>query len=237
MQDTDTQLQNFLHKIDFQNTEINSSQMEIIKSIQEIGTLGVKTLANLLYEHKMNQSISPLDGFIYEELLQIQDKEIQNFLTDNFPSGLIPLQSEKSIDYSYLQKLLQNKNFLEADILTQKKLCELASVDLNTRNWLYFTDISNLPVTDLKTIDTLWRIHSRNRFGFSIQQQIWTNVQGNKDKLFQKIGWIVDNNLCRYPQEFIWDLNAPKGHLPLFNQLRGTQALIYLLSHNAWQSL
>nr|YP_010336338.1 hypothetical protein MW428_pgp154 [Goniotrichopsis reniformis]UNJ14744.1 hypothetical protein [Goniotrichopsis reniformis] len=234
-QEIDTTLQTLLQKIDFQSNDITSNQMDLINSIIAYNPSGHEELTKILYRHAQNQSILPIDGVIYDKLLKIQDLELQQFLIKNFPSGLIPLNSEKNIDYTHLQKLLEEKRFLEADKLTQKKLCELAEIKSN-RDWLYFTDIINLPITDLQTIDTLWRIHSQNRFGFSIQKQIWNTVQENREKLFLKIQWLVNQNLCRYPKEFIWDLSAPKGHLPLFNQLRGTQALIYLLSHKAWQS-
>ncbi|PLZ94121.1 hypothetical protein CI594_16205, partial [Fischerella thermalis CCMEE 5196] len=42
------------------------------------------------------------------------------------------------------------------------------------------------------------------------------------------------NNWTRYPQEFTWDLSAPKGHLPLSNQLRGVRVIASIFAHPAW---
>mmetsp|Transcript_16938 Transcript_16938/g.69132 ORF Transcript_16938/g.69132 Transcript_16938/m.69132 type:complete len:238 (+) Transcript_16938:3893-4606(+) len=231
----DSEIQISLKQINFDSTDITPQQIELINQIAKSEPNGLHILAEILFERTNNAFLSPMDGVIYEKLSQATQPETQNFLKTHFASGIVPLKSEKNINYSELQHLLQNKKFLEADILTNKKLCELAGVS-NTRDWLYFTDIYNFPTSDLQTIDTLWRIHSHNRFGFSIQKQIWDTVHKNREKLFHKIQWIINNNLCRYPNDFIWDLSAPKGHLPLLNQLRGTQVLIFLLSHKAWQS-
>ena len=54
------------------------------------------------------------------------------------------------------------------------------------------------------------------------------------NQLWIQLGWKVNNTLCRYPSEFTWNLHAPKGHLPLFNQLRGVRSLQYLFDHPAW---
>ena len=39
----------------------------------------------------------------------------------------------------------------------------------------------------------------------------------------------------RYPGSFTWSLEAPEGHLPLVNQLRGVRLMDALLSHPALQ--
>ncbi|MEO0844695.1 MAG: GUN4 domain-containing protein, partial [Cyanobacteria bacterium J06643_5] len=53
--------------------------------------------------------------------------------------------------------------------------------------------------------------------------------------LWVKIGWKNGNNWTRYPKEFIWSLDAPRGHLPLSNQLRGVRTISSLLSHSVWE--
>lgn len=44
----------------------------------------------------------------------------------------------------------------------------------------------------------------------------------------------VDANYRKWPQEFFYTLEAPKGHLPLTNALRGTQLLQAVLEHPAF---
>lgn len=233
MSEIDQTIQKSLDKLNFQSAEIVETQLKLIESIYLYEPpSGIYALIEILNTRYQNANITPLDGYIYEKLINSDSPKIQQVVAKNFPNGIVTLKSEKNMDYSDLQKLLIQQSFLKADKLTHQKLCQLTD---SSRNWLYFTDILKLPIQDLQTIDNLWRIYSNNKFGFSIQKQIWIATQHDWTKFLIKIKWIHNNNLCRYPQEFIWDLSAPSGHLPLFNQLRGTQALNSLLLHKAWE--
>nr|ARO90346.1 conserved hypothetical plastid protein [Bangiopsis subsimplex] len=233
MQNTQKKIEEFLQKINYK--DISSSQIKLIRDICGDQTQQPEILLTLVSSRYKENLITPLDGFIYQNLLSLKDTQLNSLIKQYLPEGVVHLKSEKDIDYSELQMLLSQQKFLQADILTHKKLCELASIK-NNRSWLYFTETTNLPIEDLHTLDNLWRIYSLNRFGFFIQKQILETCQHDWTKFLIKIKWSVNNNLCRYPNEFIWDLDAPKGHLPLFNQLRGTQALASLLSHPAWSN-
>lgn len=149
-------------------------------------------------------------------------------------TDIVLLKSERNIDYTPLETLLKAQDFQAADRMTLEKLCELAGVEAIQRKWLYFTEVENFPVTDLQTIDRLWWNYSEGKFGFSVQREIWLSLGKNWEKLWPKIGWKTGNNWTRYPNEFTWDLSAPKGHLPLSNQLRGVRVMASLLSHPAW---
>lgn len=151
-------------------------------------------------------------------------------------TDIVLLKSERNIDYSPLEELLRAQDFQAADKMTLEKLCELAGVEATQRKWLYFTEVENFPVSDLHTIDKLWRNYSEGKFGFSVQREIWLSLGKNWEKLWPKIGWKTGNNWTRYPNEFTWALSAPKGHLPLSNQLRGVRVMASLLSHPAWTS-
>lgn len=148
----------------------------------------------------------------------------------------VPLLSERGIDYSPLQALLIQQDFQAADRLTLQKLCELAGPLAVRRGWLYFTEVESFPVQDLQTVNRLWLAASQQQFGFSVQREIWLSTGKNWEKFWPKIGWKTGNNWTRYPQEFIWDLSAPRGHLPLSNQLRGVRVIAALLNHPAWTS-
>ena len=165
-------------------------------------------------------------------------QDIITKLKQHFNQGIIKLSHDLTLNYQPLQELLIKQNFQEADTLTQQYLCILAGLNTktnNTRKWLYFTDINVIPSEDLLHIDLLWQIYSRGKFGLSIQRQIWMK-DGCKWKIFwHNIGWTKNNIPCRYPQEFIWTLDAPQGHLPLFNQLRGKQVLSAIFNHTVWQ--
>nr|QCI05584.1 hypothetical protein [Cryptopleura ramosa] len=214
---------------------------EIYKTIDQILKEDIEGKNNLL-EILINRQIiekveiTLLDGFIFEKLIEI--KTMQKKVYKYFPNGIVSLKPSLKIDYQPLQFLLKEKQFQEADRLTSKYLCELSNLEKkDKREWLYFTDISSLPREDLITIDLLWRIYSQGKFGFSVQRQIWQLNNCNWNKLWQKIGWINNGITRRYPKEFTWNINAPQGHLPLINQLRGNQVLYSLFKHSAWQNI
>jgi hypothetical protein len=146
----------------------------------------------------------------------------------------LPLRSLSGVDFTPLQESLSQQDFQTADRITVEKLCELAGEGAMERKWLYFTDVDNVAIADLQLVDALWQHYSNGQFGFSVQRDIWLSVGRNWEKLWSKIAWKTGNNWTRYPQEFIWDLTAPKGHLPLTNQLRGVRVMASLMNHPAW---
>ncbi len=151
----------------------------------------------------------------------------------SYPSdGRLP--SACGLDYRDLEQLLSTGAFQAADQLTLKKMCVLAGPLALKRGWIYFTEVNRFPTVDLRTIDELWVRYSQEKFGFSVQRQVWLSTGKNWDLLWDKIGWKKEDEWTRYPQGFTWDLSAPKGHLPLSNQLRGVRVISTLLAHPAW---
>lgn len=209
-------------------------QLQVISELADCGDAGLAILMEFLLKRQQLAPANFVDGRAYEILLKSKNAKVLEFLQTNFPTGVIPLHSGRGLDYEPLQKLLAEQKFQAADQLTLQKLCELASSTAVQRKWLYFTEISQFPAADLQTINRLWLAHSEGKFGFSIQRQIWLGVGKNWDAFWPKIGWKTGNNWTRYPQEFTWDLTAPRGHLPLSNQLRGVRVISSLLSHPAW---
>ncbi len=209
------------------------NQKHLVEKLATFGAEGLKVLMEFLSKHR-DISANLVNAKVYQVLYQSDLPEAKEFLKANFPQGIVPLKSECNIDYSDLQILLANQEFEEADRLTLQKMCELAGNEAVKRKWLYFSEVENFPITDLQTINHLWLIHSEGKFGFSIQREIWLGLRKNWENLWLKIGWKKGNNWTRYPNEFIWSLDAPRGHLPLSNQLRGVRAISSLLSHPAW---
>lgn len=201
------------------------------------GEQGHESLLKILIQRRLKQDkdIFTTDALIFRYLLNSQYINIVKKLKKSFPSGIIPPNNNFQLNYKPLQELLIEHKFQEADKMTQEHLCQLAGLDKNpTRKWLYFTDISFIPCNDLIMIDLLWNIYSQGKFGFSVQKHIWIANKYNWNKLISKIGWLNNGNMRRYPQEFIWTIDAPKGHLPLCNQLRGNQTLSSLFEHIVW---
>nr|UAD85107.1 hypothetical protein [Crassiphycus crassissimus] len=212
-------------------------QLKIIEHTIKSGKVGQEALLNLLVNRCIlkKQNAEFLDGLIFEFLYFNSIDEIKKRLNSYFSFGLINLKSSLKFNYQPLQDLLIRHDFQQADKLTQFYLCSLAHLDQKEkRNWLYFTDIFSLPSEDLYVLDKLWRIYSRNKFGFSIQRKIWLSNNCNWEKFWLHIGWNKNGISLRYPSEFIWSINAPDGHLPLFNQLRGVQVIAALFNHSIW---
>jgi hypothetical protein len=215
----------------------DKNQLPLITEIAASGTAGLMILQHFLQQPPANTAIWVL-GRAYEVLwqaAQIGETTAQSFLQNHFPTGVVPLTSAQGVDYHPLQQRLVQHQFEEADRLTLAKMCELAGPTAVKRKWIYFSEVDGLPVTDLQTLNQLWLAHSEGKFGFSVQRQLWLSLNQNWDTFWEKIAWRSGKTWTRYPNEFIWDLSAPKGHLPLSNQLRGQQVINSLLNHPAWQ--
>ncbi|NES22354.1 MAG: hypothetical protein F6K41_26405 [Symploca sp. SIO3E6] len=211
-------------------------QLLLIRELGSTGAPGLEVLMTFLQEQRENPT-NLAAGLAYQILYKADTPSTTEFLQAHFPTGIVPLHSEAAIDYSKLQQMLLQQDFLVADRITLEKLCELAGATAVDRKWLYFSEVDSFPVTDLQTINSLWLVHSQGKFGFSVQRELWLSLGKNWDKLWPKIGWKQENNWTRYPNEFTWDLSAPLGHLPLSNQLRGVRVIASLLSHPAWEGM
>ena len=88
-----------------------------------------------------------------------------------------------------------------------------------------------MPGLDLVSLDRLWTVYSQGRFGFSVQAKLLKALDGRYVQLWPRIGWKTDGVWTRYPGAFTWSLDAPEGHMPLINQLRGVRLMDALLSH------
>lgn len=215
------------------NSDSQTQQLKAIASLATQGELGLDILIEFL-TNQQTQTPTPVSGQVYQALYTANLPKTKEFLETHFPTGVVPLNSLVGADYFPLQQELVQQNFQAADLLTLRNLCELAGSAAVKRNWLYFSEVDRFPVADLQTIDTLWRVHSQGQFGYTVQREIWLGVGKNWDKLWQKIGWRSDRTWTRYPQGFTWDLSAPRGHLPLSNQLRGRRVIEALLNHPAF---
>ncbi|PSB14921.1 hypothetical protein C7B76_14950 [filamentous cyanobacterium CCP2] len=225
--------------LDRLKSESLRNQLQVIGQLSEAGEVGLNTLMAFLLERKPSldrAAVGVVDGSVYQALFAADTPKTNEFLQAHFPQGVVPLRSENGIDYALLQALLAKQEFEAADRLTLEKLCELAGTQALQRKWLYFTEVDQFPMIDLQTINTLWFVHSKGKFGYSVQRELWLGVGKDWDKLWTKIGWKAGNNWTRYPHEFTWSLDAPRGHLPLSNQLRGVRVINALLSHPAWKS-
>ena len=169
-------------------------------------------------------------GFILQVIHKTDKKFIKNNLNcDDLSWFNAP--SEVGFDYSPLQRYLLNESFEDADRFTSSKLRELAGEKAVKRGYVYFSEVESIPSIDLSTLDKLWIAYSRGKFGFTVQAKILDSLGGRYDKLWPRIGWKKDGIWTRYPKAFNWSIEAPNGHMPLVNQLRGVRLMDALLNH------
>lgn len=216
------------------NKNSDKNKLSLIDEIIAKGEDGYQFLRDFIDSY--SGEINPTLGKIFLTLKHSDEQINHDFLTQKFPEGLVPLKSDKEINYHDLQELLIEQKFQQADALTRVKLCELAGKNAIARKWVYFTEVEKFPVTDLNTIDLLWQVYSEGKFGYRIQRQIWLSLGKDYNQLWTKLKWKSGNKWTKYPQEFIWDLTAPVGHLPLSNQLRGVRVIDALFAHPTWQN-
>nr|YP_009312806.1 Hypothetical protein ycf53 [Helminthora furcellata]SCW21060.1 Hypothetical protein ycf53 [Helminthora furcellata]SCW23920.1 Hypothetical protein ycf53 [Helminthora furcellata] len=237
IEDLDCNCKELLNLLSSYDVSMRYEAIDLVNKIYHSNhELHLQLLVILLDRYDNHQiAMNIVDGIMFELLLKSENSNIYPEIVKYLPTGIIKLKSDCGIDYLPLQKLLLAKKFQDADALTHVLLCKLSQkLGNHSRQWLYFTDVVRLPCIDLHTIDQLWQVHSEGLFGLSAQKRIWLSTNSDWEKFWAKIGWKVNNVSCRYPQEFTWDTNAPAGHLPLFNQLRGVQVLAALFDHPAF---
>ena len=173
-------------------------------------------------------------GALLQLLVASGDEARDGFLA-RYPDGWLATASAAGIDYAPLQRELVLQNYEEADRLTSAHLRELAGAAAVKRGYVYYSEVPAMPAADLDTLDRLWVCYSRGRFGFSVQGRLLASLGGRWDKLWPRLAWKTDGRWTRYPGSFQWSIDAPEGHMPLVNQLRGVRLMDALLQHPALQ--
>jgi hypothetical protein len=173
-------------------------------------------------------------GWLIQLLLAGDAAERDSFL-HRYPQGWLATSSAQGIDYAPLQRQLALQDFEQADRLTSSLLRELAGPGAVRRGYVYFSEVPAMAGVDLESLDRLWLCYSRGRFGFSVQGRLLRACGGRWDQLWPRLHWKTNGTWTRYPGGFQWTIDAPEGHMPLINQLRGVRLMDALLGHPALQ--
>ncbi len=216
------------------SSRLDKTRLTAFSGLVDQGEAGRLVLQEALLAERESGQFTWLSGSTYRMLLAEGGEGSRQFLDENCPLGLLPLKSAQGVDYAHLEQLLVEEEYKLADIETSRKLCELAGEAAVKRKWVYFSEVPNLPLEDLQTLDQLWRVYSEGLFGFSVQREIWLGAGRVWENLWPRIGWKDGNTWTRYPGSFTWDRSAPRGHLPLSNQLRGVRVMDSLMNHPAF---
>jgi len=170
-------------------------------------------------------------GFMVQLLLRGASPEQEQDFWKRHPQGWLEANSGAGQDYTHLQRHLINHEFEAADRLTSEHLRQLAGSEAMRRGYVYFSEVPSMPPLDLESLDRLWVVYSRGRFGFSVQGRLLLACGGQWERLWPRLGWKQAGVWPRYPRSFQWSIQAPEGHMPLINQLRGVRLMDALLSH------
>jgi hypothetical protein len=173
-------------------------------------------------------------GFLIQLLVSADPQRRDEFLA-RYPDGWLATTSARGIDYAPLQRQLILQNYEQADRLTSEILRQLAGAAAVQRGYVYYSEVPAMPSADLDSLDRLWVCFSRGRFGFSVQGRMLKNLAGRWDRLWPRLAWKDGGRWTRYPGSFQWSIDAPEGHMPLVNQLRGVRLMDALLQHPALQ--
>ncbi|MEL7408235.1 MAG: GUN4 domain-containing protein [Cyanobacteria bacterium J06558_2] len=176
----------------------------------------------LLYAALVNPSnlIRSLIALNHEEAITIALRcleETPRKVDPAIKAELTDLQSnvQKQL-YQQLETYLKDGQWREADYETFKVMLKVANRE--EQGWLDFDSIDNFPCKDLRTIDHLWVQYSNEKFGFSIQKEIYEELGGGREydrsvveSFGDRVGWRSDNENENYDE--LKD-EAPKAHLP-----------------------
>ncbi|CAN0397863.1 unnamed protein product, partial [Ectocarpus fasciculatus] len=107
------------------------------------------------------------------------------------PTRDIPttLPSECGIDYVPLATMLATGDLQGADQFTRDALIKAAGAGSQKRDFVYWTEVKNIPNTDLATMENLWLSYSKGKFGYSVQKDLWRKTKGDFENFCRRIGW------------------------------------------------
>ncbi len=135
------------------------------------------------------------------ELTKIIDSKV----IESIYRGLIELISENNTEsalrkkveplltqnlYAQLEHSLKTKDWEAADEQTNQLMLYIAKREKEL--YLDDNDINNFSCPDLQRIDKLWVTNSDNRFGFSVQKEIWDKNPENYISFAKAVGWYDD---------------------------------------------
>ncbi|MBD2690609.1 GUN4 domain-containing protein [Anabaena catenula] len=187
------------------------------------GKVGIRLVICALNDPNPNIEQTAVDLLRHRSEPEVQ-RAIWNYLNLPQPSTLL--------DYKTLQRCLAVAQWQSADEITCAIILAMAE---RQGSWLREVDIPKLVVADLGIVDQLWRFYSSDRFGFTVQAQIWQTCEqeecskidySTSDITYcfgKRVGWKVQYYTERdYSDKYDfernakipYDLTAPVGNLP-----------------------
>lgn len=144
------------------------------------------------------------------------------------PNQVSLVSSKTGIDYTKLRNLLKAEKWSEADLHTDRLVEQIVKTakQQNKHVFIELKTIAEFSCPDIRTIDSLWKEYSNNKFGFSPQQEVWQSVNQQGDfstqtwrRFATEVGWKEGevnsgSGYLLYEQLDFEPTEAPAGHLP-----------------------
>jgi CHAT domain-containing protein len=214
----------------------------------------LKQLLQLLFADKDNSSRFR-EGFYKILNINILSREskLSNRESERiFEAELRKVKADLSYNnlYTHLEDYLQQQQWKEADIETTWIFFQVMVIE-GFQHWGEL--VRKIPSNILNQIDELWVKYSDGDFGFSVQKQIWENIQRNidsndhetlKKKLAKEVGWYREElepyklaeAWIRY-ENFIIKSEYPKASLPAHYFARHTNSGMIVNINNSSASI
>ncbi|MFE4106674.1 GUN4 domain-containing protein [Almyronema epifaneia] len=179
-----------------------------------------------------DEAFTNIAGSVLEKIQQLQSQLKQKLRVraehqqqQIYPSESLPVQSaiEQTKNeillgtdrvYACLQRLLDSENWEEADAETARLMIRFSGDESETQ--FVYENIEEFPCEILCKIDDLWMKFSNRRYGFTVQQEIWSRAKRKFDIFSDRVGWRKDEVWLK-ESELQYEPNAPYGHLPSLN--------------------
>ena len=204
----------------------------VIEAALVAGTSPIEILEEVLAPAMRSVGDDWAAGALIQMLVEGEPGQREAFFS-RYPSGWLATTSALGIDYAPLQRALAQQEFEQADRITSAVLRQLAGPAAVQRGYVYYSEVPAMASVDLDSLDRLWICYSRGRFGFTVQARLLAAAAGRWERLWPRLGWKDGSQWTRYPGGFQWTIEAPEGHMPLVNQLRGVRLMDALLQHPA----
>jgi GUN4-like/Caspase domain len=155
-------------------------QSVLVKAIQRENPLSESTRADLKR---------------FQEVLGLEDKDVASIAQLNSADS----KSEGDINYYKLESFLKQGYWEEADQATAKIMLDI--VKREGRDELDEKSLEIFPALDLLHIDKLWRKYSNEKFGFSVQKEIFRKSGKDVKDFAERVGW---KNRTVFGDYFSW---------------------------------
>ncbi len=188
-----------------------TGEMPMPSPVRAYGTaLETPQKLNPKISDRTNQAILKGMALKPEERPQSVSEWLALLLGSKVKPGLSPA------DYVKLRELLAAGKWQDAD----KETAALMLKASGREGWLRVADIEAFPRQELQIIDKIWREYSCDRFGLSVQKQIWQSIADIHKSEWKawccfgdRVGWRLKGNWLAH-STLNFTLQAPEGELP-----------------------